>query len=95
MRMIVLRNTINREMELYIKEEKLIEESNVLLLSLLRKTEEKAGKKTILGECVIRFTDKTEITIKDNGELFKPDIEDERLRYNLLMSRNNNIIRIA
>lgn len=39
MRMIVLRNTINREMELYIKEEKLIEESNVLLLSLLRKTE--------------------------------------------------------
>lgn len=37
--MIVLRNTINREMELYIKEEKLIEESNVLLLSLLRKTE--------------------------------------------------------
>ena len=76
-------------------EEKSIEESNALLLSLFKKTEEKAGKKTVLGECVIKFTDKTEITIKDNGELFKPDIEDERLRYHLLMSRNSNTIRIA
>jgi len=75
--------------------EKAIEETDELLLSLLRKTEEKAGKKTILGECVLRFMDKPEITVKDNGELSELDIEDERLSYNVLMSRNSNTIRIA
>ncbi len=39
--------------------------------------------------------DKTEITVKDNGELFEPDIEDERLSYNVLMARNSNTIRIS
>ena len=75
--------------------ERSIEETTDLLHALFIKTEEKGGKKTILGECVIRFTDKPEITVKDNGELSEPDIEDERLSYNVLMSRNSNTIRIA
>ena len=45
-----------------------------------------------MGECVLRFIDEPEIIIKDNGELFKPDIEDERLTYNVLMSCNSNRI---
>ena len=38
------------------------------------------------------WVDEPEIIIKDNGELFKPDIEDERLTYNVLMSCNSNKI---
>ena len=76
-------------------EEKEIEEANALFLSLCKKTEEKGGKRKVLGECVLKFIEGPEIVIKDNGELFKPDIKDERLRYNILLSRNNNTIRIG
>ena len=46
----------------------------------------------VLGECVLRFIGDPEIIIKDNGELFKPDIVDDRHTYNVLMSCNNNKI---
>ncbi len=48
-------------------------------MSLCEKTEIKNTNSRVLGECVLRFIDRTEIIIKDNGELFKPDIEDDRL----------------
>ena len=76
-------------------QDNVIEEIKDLFLSLCRKTEEKAGEKKVQGECVIRFVDEPEILIKDNGTLFAPDIEDERLDYNVLMSRNSNRIRIG
>ena len=75
--------------------ERAIEEANALVLSICKKIEEKGGKNKILGECVIRFIDKAEIVIKDNGELFQPDIKDERLSYSILMSRNINMIRVG
>ncbi|MBQ6967716.1 MAG: hypothetical protein IJP84_07425 [Lachnospiraceae bacterium] len=70
------------------------EAAKELLLSLCRKTEEKAGKNKVLGECVLRFIEEPEIIIKDNGELFNPEIEDESLSYNVLMSCNSSTIRI-
>jgi hypothetical protein len=46
------------------------------------------------GECVLRFVDGAEIIIKDNGELFQPDIEDDCYSYNVLMSCNRSLIRM-
>ena len=66
-----------------------------LLQSLLRQTEEKNGKNKVLGECVLRFIGEPEIIIKDNGELFQPDIQDDRLRYNVLLSCNSSTIRLS
>ncbi len=73
-------------------EEKKIEEAKDIALSIFKNTEEKSGKNTVLGECVLRFTGAPEIIIKDNGELNKPDINDDRHSYNVLMSSNNNKI---
>ena len=52
------------------------------------------SKNKVLGECVIRFIGEPEIIIKDNGQLFKPDIEDERYSYSILLSSNRSRIRI-
>lgn len=76
-------------------EDNVIEEVNDIALSILRKTEEKAGKNKVLGECVIRLIGDPEIIFKDNGELFKPDISDDRYSYNVLMACNNNKISIC
>ena len=59
------------------------------------KTEEKNEKNKVLGECVLRFVGKPEIIIKDNGELFQPDIQDERLSYNALLSCNSSTIHLS
>ncbi len=75
-------------------EDKNMEEAEKLFLSLCKKTEEKNVKSKVLGECVLRFIDEPEIIIKDNGVLFKSDIEDERLSYNILMSCNCNTIHL-
>ncbi len=75
-------------------EDKKIGEVMEIVRSLFKKTEENIGKKPVLGECVLRFIGDTEIIIKDNGKLFKPDIEDERYRYNVFMSCNSNQIRV-
>ena len=75
-------------------DDKKTEAAKELFLSLCDKTEEKAGKNRVLGECVIRFIEDPEIIVKDNGELFKPDIDDERLSYNTLMSCNSSTIRV-
>ena len=69
-----------------------IDEATGIVLSLFEKKDNKNEKGRVLGECVLRFIDEPEIIIKDNGKLFKPDIEDERLTYNVLMSCNSNII---
>ncbi len=76
-------------------EEKKTEEILALLLALCKQTEEKNGGKKVLGECVIRLLDKPEIILKDNGELMEPEIQDARLRYDVLMARNSNKISIA
>ena len=52
-------------------------------------------KNKVLGECVLRFVGKPEIIIKDNGELFQPDIQDERLSYNALLSCNSSTIHLS
>lgn len=72
-----------------------IEEVGALLQSLFRQTEEKNGKNKVLGECVLRFIGKPEIIIKDNGELFQPDIQDDRLSYNALLSCNSSTIHLS
>ena len=71
-----------------------IEKTKELFLSLCRETQDKGGKNKVLGECVIRFIDEPEITVKNNAPLFKPEIEDERLSYNILMSCNSSKIRV-
>ena len=76
-------------------EEKKIEEVKDIVLSLFKKTEERNGKNKVVGECVLRFIGDPEVIIKDSGELFKPDIIDDRHVYNVLMSCNNNKICIS
>ncbi|MBQ9504140.1 MAG: hypothetical protein IJU93_03940, partial [Lachnospiraceae bacterium] len=71
------------------------EELQALLLSLCKKTEEKNAGKKVLGECVLRFIDEPEIILKDSGELFRPDIEDDRYSYNVLMSCNRSTIQFS
>lgn len=71
-----------------------IDEISGILLSLFEKTEKKNGNRRVLGECVLRFIGEPKIVIKDNGELFAPDIEGDGLTYNVLMSCNSNTIRI-
>lgn len=72
-----------------------INKAQSMVLSLCKKTEEKSGKnKKVYGECVLRFVDGAEIIIKDNGELFQPDIEDDCYSYNVLMSCNRSLIRM-
>lgn len=63
--------------------------------SILKKTEEKNGKKKVLGECVLRFIGEPEIILKDNGELFSPDIGDQRHSYNVVLSCNSNKISLG
>ena len=72
-----------------------IGEVGALLQSLFRQTEEKNEKNKVLGECVLRFIGKPEIIIKDNGELFQPDIQDDRLSYNALLSCNSSTIHLS
>lgn len=72
-----------------------IGEVEALLQALLRQTEEKNGKNKVLGECVLRFIGKPEIIIKDNGALFQPDIQDDRLSYNALLSCNSSTIHLS
>lgn len=90
-----IRGWIRDNLEEHGVEPAAIEEASGLVFSLLRMTEEKRGKKAILGECVLRFIDRPEIIIKDNGELFEPDIRDDRYSYNVLMLRNCSTIRVA
>jgi hypothetical protein len=66
-----------------------------MVLALCKETEEKNGENKVYGECVLRFIDGPEIIIKDNGELFRPDIEDEGYSYNVLMARNRSLIRLS
>ena len=75
-------------------EENKIEKVKNLALCLFEKTEEKKGKHKVLGECVLRFMGEPEIIIKDNGELFKPDIEDDSYSYDVLLSCNSSTIRL-
>ena len=70
-------------------------EVGALLQSLFRQTEEKNGKNKVLGECVLRFIGEPEIIIKDNGQLFQPDIQDDRLSYNALLSCNSSTIHLS
>ena len=77
-----------------IESRKLVE-VEALLQSLFRQTEEKNGKNKVLGECVLRFVGEPEIIIKDNGELFCPDIQDDRLSYNALLSCNSSTIHLS
>ncbi len=72
-----------------------IGEVGALLQSLFRQTGEKNEKNKVLGECVLRFIGKPEIIIKDNGELFQPDIQDDRLSYNALLSCNSSTIHLS
>ena len=72
-----------------------IGEIGTLLQSLLRQTEEKNGKNKVLGECVLRFIGEPEIIIKNNGEMFQPDIQDDRLSYNALLSCNSSTIHLS
>ena len=72
-----------------------IGEVEALLQSLFRQTEEKNGKNKVLGECVLRFIGEPEIIIKDNGELFQPDIQDDRLSYIALLSCNSSTIHLS
>lgn len=74
-----------------------------LVLTLLKMTEEKNSKKEtkgkkeknkVLGECVLRFIDAPEIIIKDDGELFEPDISDKRYSYNVRLLCNCSTIRL-
>ncbi|MCR5025277.1 MAG: hypothetical protein K6A90_13230 [Lachnospiraceae bacterium] len=66
-----------------------------LVISIFEKTGEKSGKNKVLGECVLRFIGEPEIIIKDNGELFKPDIDDCRCSYNVVLACNSNTIRLG
>lgn len=75
-------------------EEKKIKEINSIVLSLYNETKENNPKGKVFGECVFRFLDDPQLVIKDNGKLFKPDIIDERLSYNVLMSCNSSTIRV-
>lgn len=72
-----------------------INEVTDIVLSLFEKTREKNKNNKVLGECVLRSIGEPEIIIKDNGELFTPDIEDDRLTYNVLMSCNSSIIHVC
>lgn len=75
--------------------EKRIKEVNDMILSLCKNTAEKNGKRKVLGECVMRFIGEPEIIIKDNGELLEPDIKDDCLSYNVLLSCNSSTIRVS
>lgn len=70
-----------------------IKETERLVMVLLQKTEEKNGKKTVLGECVLRFIDEPEVIIKDDGVLFDLGMEDDHVRYKVISSSNTNTIR--
>ena len=72
-----------------------INEVTDIVLSLFEKTREKNKNNKVMGECVLRSIGEPEIIIKDNGELFTPDIEDDRLTYNVLMSCNSSIIHVC
>ncbi len=69
-----------------------IKETERLVMALFKKTEEKNGKKAVLGECVLRFIDEPEVVIKDNGKLFDPGMEDECVRHDVILSSNNSTI---
>lgn len=66
-----------------------------LIQSLLRQTEEKNEKKKVFGECVLRFIGEPEIIIKDNGKVFRPDIQDGRLSYNTILSCNSSTVHLS
>ena len=76
-------------------DEKRIGEVQSIVLSICKKTEEENGKNKVYGECVLRSAGEPEVIIKDNGKLFRPDIEDSRYSYNVLMSCNRSMIRIS
>lgn len=74
-----------------VNENKISEVKKIIHL-LFKETEKKNKKNIVYGECVFRFIDNIEIIIKDNGELFKPNISDENYSYNVLMSCNRSMI---
>lgn len=88
-------NWIQENLNAHGIESEKIGEVEALLQSLFRQTEEKNGKNKVLGECVLRFIEKPEIIIKDNGALFQPDIQDDRLSYNALLSCNSSTIHLS
>ena len=75
-------------------DEKKIEETQKIVSSLCKQIEKKNDKNRVHGECVFRFIEEPEIIIKDSGELFKLDIENDCYNYNVIMSSNRNIIHI-
>lgn len=66
-----------------------INETERLVMALCKKTEAKNEKKTVRGECVLRLTEEPEVIIKDNGALFDPEMEDEHVHYNVILSSNS------
>ena len=72
-----------------------IAETEELFKAICKKTEEKNKKKPACGECVLRFIDEPEVIIKDNGELFDPDIKDERVHYDVLLACNSSTIKLG
>lgn len=88
-------NWIQENLNAHGMESEKIGKVGALLQALFRQTEEKNGKNKVLGECVLRFIGKPEIIIKDNGALFQPDIQDDRLSYNALLSCNSSTIHLS
>ena len=85
---------IHDKLEEYGVEQAKIIETERLVWALCKKTEEKNVKKTMLGECVLRFTGEPEVIIKDNGELFDPDMEDECIHHDVILSCNRSAIHL-
>ena len=72
-----------------------IKETERLVMALFKRTEEKNGKRAVLGECVLKFIDEPEVIIKDNGVLFVPVMEGEPVRHDVILSCNSNTIHMA
>lgn len=70
-----------------------LDETEQLVMTLLQKTQEKNGKRAVLGECVLSFIDVPEIILKDNGTLFDPELGDARVQHHVVLSSNSNTIR--
>ena len=68
-----------------------IKQTERLVLALCKKTEERNGKRTVLGECVLRFIDEPEVIIKDNGELFdiREHYMEKRVKWLYILERLN------
>ena len=92
-----INNWISENLINYGISENEIQKIKNVIFSIFNETEENNAineKNKIYGECVLRFIDSPEIIIKDNGKLFKPNINDDSYSYNVLMSCNRSVIRV-